>query len=93
LAGCNALDLDAVPTGWLRDESFATGACPLQRLSVYGINNGLPLVTPRIVPALDSRFRPRALANRSFRDQVRLAANPVAIGIGLEQTDGASPIF
>ena len=56
-------------------------------------NNGLPLVSPHIVPALDSKFRPAALANRAFRDQVRQTSHPIEIGIGLEQTDGSVSHF
>jgi len=57
------------------------------------LNNGLPLLTPRIVPALDSKFRPAVLANRAFRDQVRLTPKAVEIGLALEQTDGSISHF
>src|SRR5690242_4381554 len=51
-------------------------------------NNGLALAAPRVVPVLDSSFRPAVLANRAFRSLVRSAGNPVPVGLALEQTDG-----
>src|SRR5436190_16047387 len=57
------------------------------------LNNGLQLITPRIVSALDTRFRPAALANRSFREQVCLVSQAVEIGFALEQTDGSVSHF
>jgi len=51
-------------------------------------NNGLALVTPRIIPALDPNFRPAVLANRAFRSQVQTSGNPVPVDIALEQADG-----
>lgn len=52
------------------------------------INRGLPLVAPRVTPALDPAFRPAALANRAFRRQARALPNPVPVRLALEQTDG-----
>jgi predicted NBD/HSP70 family sugar kinase len=57
------------------------------------LNNGLPLVQPRIVPVLDSRFRPAVLANHAFRDQVRRSPQAIPIGLALEQTDGSVSHF
>jgi predicted NBD/HSP70 family sugar kinase len=51
-------------------------------------NNGLPLVTPRVMPALDAAFRPAVLANRAFRERARATGNAVTVRLGLEQTDG-----
>ena len=51
-------------------------------------NNGLPLVTPRVLPVLDPAFRPAVLANRAFRAQARATRNAVTVRLGLEQTDG-----
>lgn len=51
--------------------------------------HGLVLVTPRIMPALDSAFRPAVLATRAFRKAVRASKNPVAIQLALEQVDGS----
>lgn len=51
-------------------------------------NNGLPLVAPRITPVLDPSFCPAVLANRAFRELVRLSRSPVPVGLALEQTDG-----
>jgi predicted NBD/HSP70 family sugar kinase len=48
-------------------------------------NNGLRLVPPRVIPALDEGFRPAALANRAFRQAARLA--PVPVSIALERGD------
>jgi predicted NBD/HSP70 family sugar kinase len=50
---------------------------------------GLDLVIPRIVPVLDSRFRPAVLANREFRRQVRASSNPASVQLALEQADGS----
>src|SRR5688572_17520953 len=49
-------------------------------------NNGLRLVPPRVIPALDDGFRPAALANRVFRQAARQA--PVPVNIALERGDG-----
>ena len=51
-------------------------------------NNGLPLVAPRIQPALDPAFRPAVLANRGFRKDVRASGHAVPVRIALEQSDG-----
>jgi predicted NBD/HSP70 family sugar kinase len=52
-------------------------------------NDGLDLVAPRVVPALDARFRPAVLANRAFRESVRASGTPLPIQLALEQADGA----
>lgn len=52
------------------------------------MNDGFPLVAPRVAPALDPGFRPAVLANRAFREQVRAAGNTVPVGLALEQADG-----
>lgn len=52
-------------------------------------NQGLPLVTPKIVPALDANFRPAVLANRAFRATARATGQAVPLTIALEQTDGS----
>jgi predicted NBD/HSP70 family sugar kinase len=57
------------------------------------LNNGLPLVAPRVRPALDPAFRPAVLANRAFRQQVGAAAHPVSVRLALEQTDGNTSHF
>ena len=49
----------------------------------------LPLVVPRIIPVLDPGFRPAVLANRAFREQVRISKQPVPVKIALEQADGS----
>jgi predicted NBD/HSP70 family sugar kinase len=48
-------------------------------------NRGLALVTPKVVPPLDSAFRPAVLANRAFRKAVRDSARGVAVRIALER--------
>jgi len=53
------------------------------------INNGLPLVAPRVTPVLDPWLRPAVLADRAFREQVHASGHPVPVGLGLEQTDGS----
>jgi len=53
------------------------------------MNSPLPLVVPKVVPALDPAFRPAVLANRAFREQVRLSKNPVPVKLALEQADGS----
>src|SRR5262245_57893679 len=50
-------------------------------------NEGMPLPPPRVVPPLDSAFRPAVLANRAFRQRVH-SGNPVPVRLALEQTDG-----
>jgi predicted NBD/HSP70 family sugar kinase len=51
-------------------------------------NNGLELVAPRVMPALDFAFRPAVLANRAFCQQVRAVPSAVPVRLALEQTDG-----
>jgi predicted NBD/HSP70 family sugar kinase len=53
------------------------------------MTNGLTLIVPKIIPALDVEFRPAVLANRHFREQVRASGKPVPILIALEQADGS----
>lgn len=48
-----------------------------------------PLVAPRIVPALDPRFRPAVLANRGFRLAARATGRPALARLALEQGDGS----
>ena len=52
------------------------------------VNDGLPLVAPRLTPVLDPWFRPPVLANRVFREQVRAAKGAMPVGLALEQADG-----
>jgi predicted NBD/HSP70 family sugar kinase len=47
------------------------------------------LVAPRIPPPLDPGFRPAALADRIFRDEVRASGAGVPLAIALERSDGA----
>ena len=49
----------------------------------------LPLVVPKDVPVLDPAFRPAVLANRAFREQVRLSKNALPVNLALEQADGS----
>jgi len=48
---------------------------------------GMPIVAPRVIPPLDPAFRPAVLANRAFRARAR-AAQPLQVGLALEQADG-----
>src|SRR4051812_29967311 len=50
-------------------------------------NNGLALVEPRIIPILDPEFRPAVLANRAFRERLRVAGEAVPVRIALEQNE------
>jgi predicted NBD/HSP70 family sugar kinase len=52
-------------------------------------NHGLPLVTPRITPALDPDFRPAALTRREFRAAALATGYSVPVRLALEQTDGS----
>ena len=52
-------------------------------------NDGLKLVAPRIVPALDPAFRPASLANRALRAEVASLPNAVPIRLAIEQADGS----
>ncbi len=51
-------------------------------------NDGLALVVPRVLPALDRDFRPAVLANRAFRQKVKASAKAVPVRLALEQTGG-----
>jgi len=57
--------------------------------STMNINDGLPLVAPRVIPVLDPGFRPAVLAVRAFRDLVDATGGSVPVRIALEQTDGS----
>ena len=52
-------------------------------------NNGLPLVSPRVVPVLDPDFRPAVLAARAYEEVVRAAAGAVPVRLALEQSEGS----
>ena len=61
-------------------------------------NNGLSLVTPRVMPVLDAQFRPAVLANHAFRKQAAKSCDAKPVTLALEQTDGSvyhykTPIF
>ncbi len=51
--------------------------------------SGLPLVEPRVAPALDPGFRPAVLAVRAFRDLVAETGSGVPVRLALEQADGS----
>jgi len=53
------------------------------------VNDGLPLVAPKVRPVLDDAFRPAALATRAFRAAVRATGRGVPLRLALEQTDGS----
>ncbi len=53
------------------------------------VNNGLPLIAPKIVPVLDPAFRPAVLANREFRRQAENSQRAVPVRLALEQADGS----
>lgn len=47
------------------------------------------LIVPRILPPLDDAFRPAALANRAFLEEVDVAGGGVPLILGLERDGGA----
>ena len=51
-------------------------------------NQGLPLVAPRVTPALDHGFRPAVLAVRAYQALVDEAPGAIPVRLALEQTDG-----
>ncbi len=54
------------------------------------VNNGLPLVAPRITPVLDPAFRPACLVTQAFRHLVGSTPGAVPVRIAIEQTDGST---
>jgi predicted NBD/HSP70 family sugar kinase len=66
----------------------APGAAVLQPASPV-----LPLREPRLIPELDPGFRPAALANRQFREDVAATGSGVPLVIGLERPDGSRSRF
>jgi predicted NBD/HSP70 family sugar kinase len=48
-----------------------------------------PLPKPRIIPPLDSGFRPAVLANRAFRQAVAQSGGGVPLVFGLERSNGS----
>ena len=60
--------------------------------------SALPAIKPRIVPVLDSQFRPAVLANRAFRQAAKTSASSLTVRLALEQADGSvfqfeTPVF
>jgi predicted NBD/HSP70 family sugar kinase len=55
---------------------------------VTNLNNGLPLIPPRVTPLLDRSFRPAVLANRSFDRATQCRPDSVPVELALEQADG-----
>ncbi len=53
-------------------------------------NQGLPLVTPRVVPTLDPGFRPAVLAVRAYNTLVEATPGSVPVRLALEQSDGTA---
>ena len=53
------------------------------------LNQGLPLVAPRLVPVLDATFRPAVLANHAFRAAVKSSGQAQPLRLALEQADGS----
>jgi predicted NBD/HSP70 family sugar kinase len=51
------------------------------------------LIKPTFVPPLEPDFRPAALANRAFREEVAASGHGVPLVIGLERSDGAISRF
>jgi hypothetical protein len=57
--------------------------------SDVSVNNGLPLVAPRVVPVLDPAFRPAVLAARAFRALAAGVPDRVPVRLAIEQADGS----
>lgn len=53
-------------------------------------NRGLPLIPPRVVPALDPAFRPAVLAVRAYQALVDATADALPVRLALEQADGTA---
>src|SRR5881394_3779127 len=53
------------------------------------LNQGLPLIAPRVPPVLDPGFRPAALAVRAFRAAVNASGSEVPLSLAIEQADGS----
>ena len=54
------------------------------------MSSAFRLVAPAFVPPLEPEFRPAALANRAFRQEVAASGQGVPLVIGLERSDGAA---
>lgn len=52
-------------------------------------NQGLRLVTPKVVPPLDVNFRPAVLACQCFQAEVAAQKEPIPVRLAIEQTDGS----
>jgi predicted NBD/HSP70 family sugar kinase len=57
------------------------------------MRDALRLIEPRVRPPLDPDFRPAALANRHFQEEVKASGGGVPLIIGLERSDGALSRF
>ncbi len=57
---------------------------------LMNMNNGLPLIAPKITPVLDPHFRPAVLANRAFITEVQASGKAVPLTLALEQADGST---
>ena len=54
---------------------------------------GFQLIRPTFVPPLDPEFRPAALANRAFRQEVAASGRGVPLVLGLERSGRAVSRF
>ncbi|MEY2409937.1 MAG: hypothetical protein QOF48_2607 [Verrucomicrobiota bacterium] len=54
-------------------------------------NSALTLIPPRVVPPLETSFRPAVLAHRAFR--VAAARRPVPVRFAIERADGGVSVF
>ena len=52
-------------------------------------SSGLTLISPKIVPVLDSDFRPAVLTNRSFRNGVKNCPCAIPVLIAVERDEGS----
>jgi len=52
------------------------------------MGNGMKLVAPKIVPALDPEFKPAVLANQAFLDEVEASGKGASLAVALEREEG-----
>jgi hypothetical protein len=52
------------------------------------MTDGLTLIQPRLIPSLDSDFRPAVLASRAFQKEVAHPGVGVPLVLGLERANG-----
>jgi predicted NBD/HSP70 family sugar kinase len=84
--------LQSEPSGSAAAQFLIPSEAELRRNTGVSMNSnqGLPLVAPRIQPALDPAFRPAVLASHAFRKAVQHSGKAQSLRIALEQADGST---